>query len=59
MTSGKAEDSSDVIIWEPLDQNWSMVASFLSLEVLRENYFSTVMGSPRISVFALRSEFSF
>ena len=46
MTSGKAEDSSDVIIWEPLDQNWSMVASFLSLEVLRENYFSTVMGSP-------------
>ena len=36
VTSGKAEDSSDVIIWEPLDQNWNMVARFLSLESLRD-----------------------
>lgn len=36
MSSGKAENSSDVIIWETLDQNCNIVASFLSPEALRD-----------------------
>lgn len=39
MTSGKAENSSDVIIWELLDQNWNMVANVLGPEAKRNKEF--------------------